>query len=234
MYFDVLDTLKFDLNFTYIVRQPKDISYGQELDNGSWTGLVGELDKKQADIAVSDLSVTEQRSKVVDFTIGLFVGSAKLYMLNPRQSFSWTTFIDVFDNNFWMSLSAVTAGISILFYVIFLFVDGESTIDVGTSVSTVVLSLVALEIPVDPSRVPGRILVFTVTLVYGALNFWAYNAGLVSYLTVENLVFPIKSMKDLAEKSDYNLILQSGNSNKVFSLHQQGDFPPERFDLREI
>ena len=218
MYFDVLDTLKFDLNFTYIVIQPNDGLYGQELDNGSWTGLVGELDKKQADIAVSDLSVTEQRSKVVDFTIGLFVGSAKLYMLNPRQSFSWTTFIDVFDNNFWMSLSAVTAGISILFYVIFLFVDGESTIDVGTSVSTVILSLVALEIPVDPSRVPGRILVFTVTLVYGALNFWAYNAGLVSYLTVENLVFPIKSMKDLAEKSDYNLILQSGKSDKVFSF----------------
>ena len=118
-----------------------------------------------------------------------------------------------------MSLSAVTAGISILFYVIFLFVDGESTIDVGTSVSTVVLSLVALEIPVDPSRVPGRMLVFTVTLVYGALNFWAYNAGLVSYLTVENLVFPIKSMKDLAEKSDYNLILQSGNSYKVFLFY---------------
>jgi hypothetical protein len=53
-------------------------------------------------------------------------------------------------------------------------------------------------------------LVFTVTLIYGALNFWAYNAGLVSLLTAEKLVFPIRNMEDLADKSDYNLILQTG------------------------
>ena len=234
MYFDVLKTLKNDLNFTYVVKQPKDMSYGTMLDDGTWNGIIGELHKKKADIGCVDLSVTEQRSQVCDFTVGLYISPAKLFMLNPKKSFSWTTFVAVFDDEFWMILSAVTVGIGILFYVIFLFVDGESTINVGTSVSTVLLSLVALEIPVDPSRVPGRILVFTVTLVYGALNFWAYNAGLVSYLTVDKLVFPITNMKDLAEKSDYNLILQSGIYNKCLLVHQQGGLPSERFDFREI
>ena len=211
MYVDVLKTLKNDLNFTYTIKYPSDMSYGQLLDNGSWNGIVGELHKQNADIGLCDLSVTEQRSKVVDFTVGLYIASARMWMMIPKRSFSWTTFVAVFADDYWIGLCSVTAGLSVVFFIIFLFINSETTIDAGTSVSTVCLSLVALEIPVDPKKVPGRILVFTVTLIFGALNFWAYNAGLVSLLTAETLVFPIRSMKDLAENSNYNLILQSGN-----------------------
>ena len=56
---------------------------------------------------------------------------------------------------------------------------------------------------------PGRTLVLSVTLS-GAIVFWAYNAGLVSLLTIDNIVFPIKKMEDLAEKSQYMLLIQSG------------------------
>ena len=86
MYFDVLKTLKSDLNFTYIVKQPKDMSYGTMLDDGTWNGIIGQLHKKKADIGCVDLSVTEQRSQVCDFTVGLYISPAKLFMLNPKKS----------------------------------------------------------------------------------------------------------------------------------------------------
>ena len=92
-----------------------------------------------------------------------------------------------------------------------MFVNGETTINFGTSIATVFLSFMALEIPVEPNRVPGRALVLTVC-ISGALVFWSYNAGLVSLLTVDNIQFPVKSMKDLAEKSQYNLIIQKGTA----------------------
>ena len=133
-------------------------------------------------------------------------------MKKPRRSVSWTTFTDAFAFDFWGVLGLCFITLSILFYVIFLFVNGETTINFGTSIATVFLSFVALEIPVDPNRVPGRILVITVCLT-GALIFWSYNAGLVSLLTVDNIQFPVKSMKDLAEKSQYNLIIQKGLYN---------------------
>lgn len=59
--------------------------------------------------------------------------------------------------------------------------------------------------------VPGRILVFSVCIC-GAIVFWGYNAGLVSMLTVDHIVFPIKTMEDLAGSSKYKLILEEGTA----------------------
>ena len=58
-------------------------------------------------------------------------------------------------------------------------------------------------------------MVLSVTLS-GAIVFWAYNAGLVSLLTIDNIVFPIKKMEDLAEKSQYMLLIQSGTLDFSF------------------
>ena len=38
------------MNFTYTVKKPPDGSYGAIKSDGSWSGLVGELIKKKADI----------------------------------------------------------------------------------------------------------------------------------------------------------------------------------------
>ena len=106
-----------------------------------------------------------------------------------------------------MVLVVVTAAIAFLLYLYFLIVDKENSINIGISISTVLLSLISFGIPVDPKRTPGRILILTITLIFGAVNFWAYNAGLLSLLMADKFVFPIKSMRDLLEKEDYNLIL---------------------------
>lgn len=210
MYFDLLDALKTDLNFTYVIREPEDGTFGS-LTNGSWSGIIKDLQNRRGDIAVVDLSVTEQRSQVVDFTVGLEISASKLYMKIPQRSLSWSTFTRVFDTHFMLLLAASTVTLSLIFFIIFYFVNNETTIGPGLSVATVWLGLLALEIPVAPNRMPGRILVFTVS-IYGALVFWAYNAGLVSLLTAETFVYPIKSMKDLAEKSNYKLLLQGGTA----------------------
>ena len=211
MYVDLLNILSFNLNFTYTIKQPKDMSYGQILDDGSWNGIIGELQRRNADVGLCGLAVTEERSKVVDFTVGVNEAGCRLWMLIPKRSFSWTTFVASFSEDYWIVLVSVTAGLSIVLFTSFLFVKNEATIDAGTSVTTVCLSLVGFGIPIGPKRVPGRILVFTVTLIFGALNFWAYNAQLISLLTAETHVYPIRSMKDLAENSNYNLIVKSGN-----------------------
>ena len=62
----------------------------------------------------------------------------------------------------------------------------------STAFATVYFSFIAQDIPVDPKRIPGRILIFT-TCVTGALLFWSYSASLVSFLTIENTNFPIKT-----------------------------------------
>ena len=38
------------MNFTYTVKKPKDDAWGSRDENGSWTGMVGSLVRKECDV----------------------------------------------------------------------------------------------------------------------------------------------------------------------------------------
>ena len=123
MNIEVLDILKVTLNFTYVSNIPRDGSYGV-LNNGSWSGVMGELANRKADFSICDLSVTKLRSQSVEFTVGLIFSSCRLYMQKPGRSVSYTTFTDVFDPTFWGIFAATILGLCMIFYFIMYFVKG--------------------------------------------------------------------------------------------------------------
>ncbi|CAG2062975.1 unnamed protein product, partial [Timema podura] len=57
------------LNFTSEFVSLSDISWGVPLSNGSWTGLVGAVQRNQIDVVVALLTLSSQRSEVADFSI---------------------------------------------------------------------------------------------------------------------------------------------------------------------
>ena len=194
MYIEILETLEAVLNFTSDIHMPENAIYGSEQEDGSWNGIVGAIHDKQADLGLSDLSVTERRSQAIDFSTGIYSVSSKLFMKLPKRSVSWTTFSGVFDYEFLILLAIEMIAMSILFFAIFYLLNHESTIGPGTSIETVFFSHVGLGIFVNPHRLPGRILVLTVC-ASGTLIFYYWNAGLVSLLTTDIFYFPIKSLK---------------------------------------
>ena len=38
------------LNFTYVLKKPKDNAYGRENKDGTWTGMIGEVRRGEADM----------------------------------------------------------------------------------------------------------------------------------------------------------------------------------------
>lgn len=58
---DILRVFASNLNFTAQFVATPDGEYGA-LTNGSWTGIIGELYKRNADFSISELSVTHVRS----------------------------------------------------------------------------------------------------------------------------------------------------------------------------
>ena len=65
----ILKQLSNDLGFHYVIRESEDEHFGVETD-GEWSGLIGELIRPTgyADMAIQTISVTENRSRVVNFT----------------------------------------------------------------------------------------------------------------------------------------------------------------------
>ena len=63
---ELLQLLAKDLNFVPNVYIVEDGSYGSKV-NGSWNGLIGDVHRKKADLAVAPLMLTKGRSEAVDF-----------------------------------------------------------------------------------------------------------------------------------------------------------------------
>ena len=64
------------------------------------------------------------------------------------------------------------------------------------STTIVFLAMLAKPIPADPKTIPARILLVSACIT-GAMVFWSYNAVLTSYLTVEKINYPIRSLEVL-------------------------------------
>jgi hypothetical protein len=113
-------------------------------------------------------------------------------MKKPRSSVSLTTFNDVFEVSFWIVLLCVLLILALGFYLI-----GQVlsvTIGLDSSLATVLLALIGQSGPIERTNMSVRTLVLT-TCLTGAMVLWGFNAGIVSVLTVENNIFPIKSLQ---------------------------------------
>ncbi|CAL8277872.1 unnamed protein product [Boreogadus saida] len=65
---DLISKLSQKLGFTYKVHLVKDQRYGARDASGSWSGMIGEVMRGEADLAVAPLTVTATREQVVDMT----------------------------------------------------------------------------------------------------------------------------------------------------------------------
>ena len=85
MFVEMLEILQSQLNFTYKITEPADKSYGNFV-NGSWNGFIGALEKKNVDLVMADLTITQERSEVVDFTTGLIKIDNKVPIDNEKNT----------------------------------------------------------------------------------------------------------------------------------------------------
>nr|XP_055040610.1 probable glutamate receptor [Misgurnus anguillicaudatus] len=65
---DLLTELGKKLSFKYKVHLVKDGSYGRQDESGNWNGMIGEVVRGEADLAVAPLTLTAAREKAVGMT----------------------------------------------------------------------------------------------------------------------------------------------------------------------
>ncbi|CAC5375407.1 GRIK2 [Mytilus coruscus] len=95
---DLLQELAHELNFTYEMTSPADGQWGVATQNGSWTGLVGQLQRRDVDIVAAPLSIQTDRERVIDFTYPYFYESSAILMKKPDPNLTkWRTLIDPFS-----------------------------------------------------------------------------------------------------------------------------------------
>ena len=81
---DLFNIIRQELNFTFILKPPPDGKFGGKFLSApkGWKGMVGLIAEGKADMSLTPLTVTEDRSTVVYFTTGCIVVEKMFFIGN--------------------------------------------------------------------------------------------------------------------------------------------------------
>ena len=106
MFAEVFFALQGVLNFTFVLTKPPDGQWGALQSDGTWTGMVRELQEGRADIAATDFTVTRARSDVITFAQPITQIYHSLFIQNPSGTFNYMAYIEPMKNMSWLMIGA--------------------------------------------------------------------------------------------------------------------------------
>ncbi|XP_022243778.1 glutamate receptor ionotropic, delta-1-like [Limulus polyphemus] len=99
-----LNRAKNSLYFSYFIKSPKDNEWGTKLSNQSWTGMIGMVHRKEADIAIDSIAITEEREEAVDFTSPYVYDSVRFVTSAPKNKDRALAIIKPFSWQVWLGI----------------------------------------------------------------------------------------------------------------------------------
>lgn len=105
---ELIDSLASKLGFNYTFQIQQDGEYGKpDKDTGEWNGMIRRLMDDEADLAITDLTITAERESAVDFTMPFMtLGISILFEKPKKEDPSLFSFLQPFSGGVWGCLFA--------------------------------------------------------------------------------------------------------------------------------
>ncbi|XP_021919064.1 glutamate receptor 1-like isoform X1 [Zootermopsis nevadensis] len=229
---DLADLIAKRLGINYELSIVKDGNYGAENPDvkGGWDGMVGELIRKEADIAIASMTITSERERVIDFSKPFMSLGISIMIKKPvKQKPGVFSFLNPLSKEIWVCVIFSYVGVSIVLFIVSRFSPYEWRLlhygddaghqHPGVGASPSVPSTVANDFSIlnslwfalgafmqqgcdiSPRSISGRI-VGSVWWFFTLILISSYTANLAAFLTVERMVAPINSPEDLASQTE--------------------------------
>ncbi|CAH8650392.1 unnamed protein product [Schistosoma curassoni] len=228
---EVFEEIARRLNIDYEFVEQTDGDYGTRLENGRWSGMIGQVSRKNTDIGLGPLIQDAEKSLIVDFTVPYYesVGITMVSKINEDLKLGALFFLDVFTWDVWVT--AVVAVFIIGFLLAFIDKyspysyqnqpkkgDSESMGTVFTvkeSLWYVLGSCTQQGEYMDPRSASTRILVAGLWLLV-LIIIAMFSANLAAKLTVTGLQKEINTFKKLIEQKEVKYTVRSNSSELKF------------------
>ncbi|CAF2402152.1 unnamed protein product [Rotaria sp. Silwood2] len=207
----------------------KDNSFGNKPANDQpWTGMIGELVRREVDLAIAPLTITSQRENAVDFSKPWMNLGISILISAPEKSKPGVfSFMEPLSKEIWMCITFAYIGVSVILFLVSRFspyewsMKNEETLQLSNKFSilnTLFFALAAfMQQGVDfiPRSISGR-LVASVWWYFSMILVASYTANWAAFLTVKRMVTPIESVEDLARQTDIKYGVVRGGSTQSF------------------
>ncbi|XP_050692921.1 glutamate receptor-like [Eriocheir sinensis] len=201
----LLDSFSRIFNVDYMFVQPPDKAWGQKYPNGSWDGMIGQLQRREVEFAVGPFGVTHLREEVCDFTESMYSENNAIFMVRPTLQTDMAGFVKPFSGTVWV-LALVSLAVVV---VVMAWVAAAEVRLFGSSwrwslakATVWGLKVFTQEGSVDVPPFDGSRLLAAVWLLASLVFMSSYGGILTAMLTVPRVTIPIDSLEDLAAQDD--------------------------------
>ncbi|XP_059497298.1 glutamate receptor ionotropic, kainate 5 isoform X2 [Stegostoma tigrinum] len=229
---DMLKELGDILKFNFKIKLVDDGLYGAPEANGSWTGMVGELIQRKADLAVAAFTITAEREKVIDFSKPFMtLGISILYRMHMGRKPGYFSFLDPFSPAVWLFMLLGYLAVSCVLFLAARMSPYEwynphpclrERVDIlenqytlGNSLWFPVGGFMQQGSEIMPRALSTRC-VSGVWWAFTLIIISSYTANLAAFLTVQRMEVPIESADDLADQTNIEYGTIQGGSTMTF------------------
>lgn len=240
IFIDVLQELTSRLNLTYSISPQEDNKYGFEESPGYYAGLIGSLQRNEAQLAVAPLTISSKRHVAAAFTYPVMSSGLRiLYKVPSAQTAgdpSFTVLITPFSPGLWVLISLMFVAVSVLLYVIGRFSPYEDHAFVGKAATYEGLTLINSALYVfssltfqgytaAPRSMSGRVLA-AVWWMFTMLVIASYTASLAAiFLAMKPSVhkMPFASFDELSKQTQVAYGIVGGGSTEYYLRNSERD-----------
>ncbi|XP_069688761.1 probable glutamate receptor [Periplaneta americana] len=187
--------------------------------NGTWTGIIGIVMRKEVDIGMASLTISTSRLKVVDFLLPLLSGMGEIYIREPDESkMYWNIFLVPFKQELWgaimVTLLLLSCGLWFIYFIGHRHGVPESEpYGLLNSFHCIFSSLLAQGQNSTPRSWSCRT-VYLASYLLGVVILGAYSGALTSFLTVHRPKIPFNSFQEMLSDGSYQF--QMAPSSDLF------------------
>ncbi|XP_051526126.1 probable glutamate receptor [Myxocyprinus asiaticus] len=217
---DLLSALSKKLDFKYDVHMVKDGRYGTTDDSGNWNGMIGEVVRGEADIAVAPLTLTAKREEAVDMTKP-YMQTGISFILRKglaSEDSHFLSLLHIFSTEMWISVLVAYLLTSVCIFLVARISPCEwkqpekeqNSFPLSHSFWYTVGALTLQGVGPHPKALSGRVIT-AIWWLFSLVLLACYFANLSSWLRSDNEQLSFKSFEDLANQNliEYGTIKDS-------------------------
>ncbi|GBM64862.1 putative glutamate receptor [Araneus ventricosus] len=195
-----------DVDFELI--RPPDNEIGRKTTDGNWTGLIGMVQRGEADFSLGSLFMTNQRNEAVSFSTPYTVTGVTFVLRKPRYEFSNFAYVYPFDVLTWLLILFSLVIISALFFVIIRQKISFSRIFLATYGSIINQPMIL------PKEQKNWNWLFGLWLLFVAVLSLCYTVCLLSFLSIpfeKNTITTFQQLSVAVQKGTHRVLPPKGS-----------------------
>nr|XP_025039749.1 glutamate receptor ionotropic, NMDA 2D [Pelodiscus sinensis] len=206
---DILKRLAKTVGFTYDLYLVTNGKHGKKID-GVWNGMIGEVFYLRADMAIGSLTINEERSEIIDFSVPFVETGISVMVSRSNGTVSPSAFLEPYSPAVWVMMFVMCLTVVAVTVFIFEYFSpvgynrslaagkrtGGSKFTIGKSIWLLWALVFNNSVPVEnPKGTTSKIMVL-IWAFFAVIFLASYTANLAAFMIQEEYVDTVSGLSD--------------------------------------